>query len=79
MRLCEFSPWKPPTRPAAWPRLADGNLLAELMLDHTQRSAQSLAPAMQGLLKQVGWLPGDVQLVAVSIGPGSFTGLAGRA
>lgn len=55
--------------------MADGNLLAELILDHTQRSAQSLAPAMQTLLKQVGWLPNDVQLVAVSIGPGSFTGL----
>ena len=53
----------------------DDNLLAELMLDHTQRSAQSLAPAMQRLLKQVGWLPADVQLVAVSVGPGSFTGL----
>ena len=55
--------------------MADDNLLAELMLDHTQRSAQSLAPAIDRLLKQVGWLPSDVQLVAVSIGPGSFTGL----
>ena len=55
--------------------LADGNLLAELSLGHTQRSAQSLAPTMLALLKQVGWLPGDVQLVAVSVGPGSFTGL----
>ena len=49
--------------------IADGNLLAELMLDRTQRSAQSLAPAMQRLLHQVGWQPADVQLVAVSIGP----------
>jgi len=55
--------------------MADDNLLAELMLDHTQRSAQSLAPAIDRLLKQVGWLPSDVQLVAGSIGPGSFTGL----
>jgi tRNA threonylcarbamoyladenosine biosynthesis protein TsaB len=53
----------------------DDNLLAELHLGHTQRSAQSLAPAMLALLKQVGWRPDDVQLVAVSIGPGSFTGL----
>lgn len=51
------------------------NLLAELDLGLTQRSAQSLAPAMLALLKQVGWLPSDVQLVAVSVGPGSFTGL----
>jgi tRNA threonylcarbamoyladenosine biosynthesis protein TsaB len=54
---------------------ADDNPLAELMLDHTQRSAQSLLPAIDSLLKQVGWRPTDVQLVAVSIGPGSFTGL----
>lgn len=53
----------------------DGNLLAELSLEGTQRSAQSLAPAMIALLRQAGWRPGDVQLVAVSQGPGSFTGL----
>jgi tRNA threonylcarbamoyladenosine biosynthesis protein TsaB len=53
----------------------DANLLAELDLDRTQRSAQSLAPAILALLKRVGWTPGDVQLVAVSAGPGSFTGL----
>jgi tRNA threonylcarbamoyladenosine biosynthesis protein TsaB len=55
--------------------IADDNLLAELILDPTQRSAQSLAPAMQCLLHQVGWQPSDVQLVAISTGPGSFTGL----
>jgi tRNA threonylcarbamoyladenosine biosynthesis protein TsaB len=49
--------------------------LAELILDATQRSAQSLLPAVDALLKQVGWTPAEVQLVAVSIGPGSFTGL----
>jgi tRNA threonylcarbamoyladenosine biosynthesis protein TsaB len=55
---------------------ADGdNLLAELNLEPTQRSAQSLAPTMLALLKQAGWQPGDVQLVAVCVGPGSFTGL----
>jgi tRNA threonylcarbamoyladenosine biosynthesis protein TsaB len=55
--------------------MAGCNLLEELMLDRTQRSAQSLPPAMQRLLGQVGWKPADVQLLAVSIGPGSFTGL----
>jgi len=39
------------------------------------RSAQSLAPAMDRALKAVGWKPRDVQLVAVTAGPGSFTGL----
>lgn len=55
--------------------MSDGKLLSELSLDHAHRSAQSLAPAMLALLKKVGWQPGDVQLVAVSRGPGSFTGL----
>jgi len=51
------------------------NILAELMLDQNQRSARSLAPAMQALLARVDWSPQDVQLVGVSVGPGSFTGL----
>ncbi|MCE5267001.1 MAG: tRNA (adenosine(37)-N6)-threonylcarbamoyltransferase complex dimerization subunit type 1 TsaB [Planctomycetaceae bacterium] len=49
--------------------------LTELRLDPKLRSAQSLVPAMHALLQQVGWMPKDVQLVAVSVGPGSFTGL----
>ena len=55
--------------------LADGNLLAELSLRQDQRSAQSLAPGLKAILAQVGWKPRDVELVAVTVGPGSFTGL----
>jgi tRNA threonylcarbamoyladenosine biosynthesis protein TsaB len=55
--------------------MSNGKLLAELSLEHTKRSAQSLAPAMIALLDQVGWRPVDVQVVAVAGGPGSFTGL----
>jgi tRNA threonylcarbamoyladenosine biosynthesis protein TsaB len=53
----------------------DDKLLAELKLEPTARTAQSLAPAIVTLLEQVGWQPHDVELVAVSRGPGSFTGL----
>lgn len=53
----------------------DGNLLAENELDQHRRLAQSLAPAMQSLLQRVGWSPAQVDLVAVTRGPGSFTGL----
>jgi tRNA threonylcarbamoyladenosine biosynthesis protein TsaB len=53
----------------------DGNLLAELELNPKQRSAQSLAPVLGSLLEKVGWRAADVDLVAVTSGPGSFTGL----
>jgi tRNA threonylcarbamoyladenosine biosynthesis protein TsaB len=55
--------------------LDDGNLLCELGLDPKKRSAQSLAPGLKELLERVGWRPTDVDLVAVPVGPGSFTGL----
>jgi tRNA threonylcarbamoyladenosine biosynthesis protein TsaB len=56
--------------------VADGDkLLLELKLCSRHRSAQSLAPAIQNLLEQVGLESDEVGLVAVSVGPGSFTGL----
>ena len=54
---------------------SDDNLLLELKLDTGMRSARSLAPGMKRLLEEVGWRPSDVELVGVSMGPGSFTGL----
>ncbi len=50
-------------------------LLATRQLPADRRSAQSLAPAIDAMLKSAGRLPRDVQLVAVTVGPGSFTGL----
>ncbi len=55
--------------------MSDGKLLLELNLDPRQQSAQSLAPGMRALLEKVGWRPADVDLVATTVGPGSFTGL----
>lgn len=55
--------------------LADDNLLAERMLPTGRRSAVTLAPAIDELLQSAGRRSADVQLVAVTIGPGSFTGL----
>lgn len=40
-----------------------------------RRTAQTLLPAVQEILHQAGWSPRDVQLVAVTSGPGSFTSL----
>src|SRR5436190_8290305 len=49
--------------------------LAMRKLDATLRSAATLAPAIVELLAEANWHPGDVQLIAVASGPGSFTGL----
>jgi tRNA threonylcarbamoyl adenosine modification protein YeaZ len=40
-----------------------------------QRTARSLLPTAHALLQQAGWTPRDIELVAVTTGPGSFTGL----
>jgi tRNA threonylcarbamoyladenosine biosynthesis protein TsaB len=53
----------------------DANVLRQLSLDPALRSGQSLAPALVRVLAEVAWEPADVELVAVGIGPGSFTGL----
>lgn len=44
-------------------------------LDHTKGTAQSLAPALRDLLAEIAWSPQSIDLVAVAVGPGSFTGL----
>jgi tRNA threonylcarbamoyladenosine biosynthesis protein TsaB len=48
-------------------------------LIHRQTSAPSVAvdlfPLLEQLLKQVNWRIADIELIAVSKGPGSFTGL----
>lgn len=50
-------------------------LLGQTLLDRQRRTAQIFAPAIEQQLQNVGWRPQDVQLVAVTQGPGSFTGL----
>jgi tRNA threonylcarbamoyladenosine biosynthesis protein TsaB len=44
-------------------------------LDPAKRSAQTLAPAIERCLKSAGRESRDVQLIATTVGPGSFTGL----
>ena len=54
----------------------DGSrLIHQIALGGEQRTAQALAPAIQGLLRESDWSPDSVELVAVAVGPGSFTGL----
>ena len=51
-------------------------VLAQRELDPTgRRHARTLVPEIQSLLTDAGRTAGDLELIAVSIGPGSFTGL----
>ena len=49
--------------------------VADLRLNPAERSAKGLAPGIQQLLQKAGWRPDEIELVAVAVGPGSFTGL----
>ncbi len=48
---------------------------AEFTLTGRRRHVETLTPALEHLLGQVGLVPGDLGVVAVDIGPGLFTGL----
>jgi tRNA threonylcarbamoyladenosine biosynthesis protein TsaB len=48
---------------------------AEFALAGRRRHVESLTPALTHLLEQVDLAPGDLDLVAVDLGPGLFTGL----
>ena len=52
-----------------------GEILECASLDPEQRSARSLAPAIRDILHKRSWSASDIDVVAVAIGPGSFTGL----
>ena len=57
--------------------LADGSNVLETQFLPTEgrRHAQILVPAIDSLLKKHGLKPAEIEVVAISQGPGSFTGL----
>ena len=55
--------------------LEGSRLLAEQSIGESQRSASTLLVTLDELLQRVGRKLDDFQLIALSIGPGSFTGL----
>lgn len=56
--------------------LTEGNQIrVETHLDQAQKHARDLAPQVQRMLKELGWQPGQIDAVLVSLGPGSYTGL----
>lgn len=55
--------------------LVGEQVVAEIVLPATPRTAATLAPAVQRLLHELDWPIETVGLVATTSGPGSFTGL----
>jgi tRNA threonylcarbamoyladenosine biosynthesis protein TsaB len=58
-----------------WGDADSARLVGQTLLSGDERTAQVLAPAIQRLLTEADWSPKSVALVAVTVGPGSFTGL----
>lgn len=63
------------TQPGSIALLEGGRPVAQCDLAKESRTTRSLIPAIQGQLAVLGWQATDLELVAVSQGPGSFTGL----
>jgi tRNA threonylcarbamoyl adenosine modification protein YeaZ len=63
------------TRRASIAIAADGALLAEVVLPEDANPSAQLVPALDGLLKKCGLVPGDIKGIAAGTGPGSFTGI----
>ena len=56
--------------------LVDGDrLVAEYLLDVSVTHSERLLAAIDTVMTDAGWTPGDLQGLAVAVGPGSFTGL----
>jgi tRNA threonylcarbamoyladenosine biosynthesis protein TsaB len=52
-----------------------GRVVAQDDTPTSERHGAVLAPRVQALMQRAGWRVADVQLIAVGLGPGSFTGL----
>lgn len=53
----------------------DGELLSDITIREPQAHAARLAPLIHQLLRETGRSPRDLQAIAISSGPGSYTGL----
>lgn len=62
-------------RQSSFALLEGDQLLRQVELDPALRTAAALTPALEQAFRSVNWSPGQIELIAVSHGPGSFTGL----
>lgn len=76
MRLLAFETAESPGSLALLESSGDGvTVVYEAQLPASSRTTESYAPAIMQALKFCDWSPHDLDRVAVSVGPGSFTGL----
>jgi tRNA threonylcarbamoyladenosine biosynthesis protein TsaB len=59
---------------ALWDTNSD-HVAREWRLPEGARSARSLAPTIKQALAELAWQTADIDLIGVTTGPGSFTGL----
>lgn len=55
--------------------LDDNKLIGEYTLNHKKSHSQKLMPMIDELIKSCDLIPNEIDVFAVSLGPGSFTGL----
>lgn len=55
--------------------IEDNKLLGEYIINNKKKHSEKLMPLADNLLKDLSLSPADMDLFAVSIGPGSFTGI----
>lgn len=55
--------------------MEDGIILADFNLNQEKTHSESLVPMIEYMLHGLGMTPADVDVFAVSVGPGSFTGI----
>ncbi len=53
----------------------DGRVLCEMENAAGTRHSAALIPLLEKLMKKARWTPGQVDVLAVGVGPGSFTGI----
>ncbi len=58
-----------------WGEPEHAHVVNQILMRSDERTAQVLAPSIQKALALADWPPKSVELVAVTVGPGSFTGL----
>ena len=56
----------------------DGRLVAETFLHYQKTHSQTLLPLVADMLSRVGMDIGGMDVLALAVGPGSFTGLTDR-